>query len=548
MKRTNRELLSYFTIILSIGVPTQLWASAPQKYNSCNKQVKVREPSKSGGYWFSSDCKTIYIEPAVYSKMQVTAFAPLLGVEECKVIELFKKSYLQEAKNIEVLSQRAGIKPEVIKAKEKQISINIQKIAKIQKQVSDLVPYETVFLQKKEQLSQKKTEIETQMLTNNSSSLVRELRSVEEELKEVNEKLSKITLVKTQLTSQITQLESQNTFLNSEITTMLAGNPEIQIRREALEKTLMTHIENFGNKKGATAQVMFANSQTELLNEFRRMNPSLQVERLPVQIALSFSVKTLGDMNLPASIGSPAIPGVTAKFIGDGVTPSEDSVFFGNSISGQVDLSMIGACEVLKSGTTNSHVLNTQASALLIANATYQYHLQSGFGYNISYSLSEVMKKISESKTKGGFFSSSSTRKLVESADFKEVVKVKVYSTDPLLNDQLEQMAQDVRTEVLTRALNMVSKSYVYFDSKAGLEMGQAPQPGAPVLANGVRKTCPHLYCQIGAFALDIAHAIFGSTSQRDEYLRTINQEIREDYQVERMLPYYGTFTFKNSN
>ncbi|HVJ65057.1 MAG TPA: hypothetical protein VM901_07375 [Bdellovibrionota bacterium] len=535
-----------FICALSVLMPLASYAGVPQRYTSCAKRVKINEPKNSGGYYFDKDCTTIFVAPAAVSKMEVTSFASQINAEQCGVIKSFDRSYTQEAQNIEALAKRSGIDPKVIKAKEDQIRRNQSEINRLDGQLSQVDPAMAILDAQLTELKARRDALVAQNTSSPSATLQRQIRSLERDISDLEERRSRVNMAAAQLRASKNSLTSQNATLNEEIQASLAGNPEIANRRAALAETLMEHLNTWGKKDGALATVLFVNKHNELAQEFRRMNPdpSLDIQKLPVQVSLNLAVHALNKIELPAAIETSPMPGVVAKFQGSEVDPSSGK-FFSESMSASVKLSLIGACKVLERGVQGNTALVNEANSQLIANATYEYFLQTGFRVEVRYNKSEVLRKIAESKTSGGLFSSSSSRKLVESADFKELVEVEASTDDPLLNDKMDALATDMRAQVLTRALNDLSKAYVYFDAKESVGRLPAPGAAAPEIANGVRKMCPHLYCQVGAFVLDVGHKLFGSTRESEEYLRTVNERITDRYDYKRVLPYYGTFSFK---
>ena len=162
--------------------------------------------------------------------------------------------------------------------------------------------------------------------------------------------------------------------------------------------------------------------------------------------------------------------------------------------------------------------------------------------YIASFNLGQLMKRIQESGSRGGFFSSSSYSKLLIEKNSEDWFKFKVEDEDPRFAYDVDSLRASVKADLINR----VTRSIV--DMNGG-DPNSVPSPAAPgvrgsELASAALKKCPNQYCQLGAVALDILNATFGSSSTNSTYINSNNYWSHESSEERKAIPFTGSYTF----
>lgn len=304
-------------------------------------------------------------------------------------------------------------------------------------------------------------------------------------------------------------------------------------------------LEPFKAIEGATGQMTFTANWDKLVSAYQQANPQIRFERLPLSNqALSYTRKLSTDaVNMPAAFKI-QIPGVAAINLDGRGNGGDSNVVFGEAISGQVVLSLAGSCPFYNNvtKTLKSRVAGTELSSHFSANVQFEFNLQAKRNYHASYNLAQLMKRIQESGSNGGFFSSSSYSKLLIERKSDDWFQFSSEDEDPRFAYDLDSLRASVKADLINR----VTRSIVEMN---GGDATSVPPPGAPgphgaTLASAALKKCPNMYCQLGAVALDILDATFGSSSTNSTYINQNNYWAKEDVNEVKTLPFTGSYTF----
>lgn len=313
----------------------------------------------------------------------------------------------------------------------------------------------------------------------------------------------------------------------------------------------------YARTEGAVGQFLLESNYVALVNEYQQNNPHVHFVRMPLEqsyIMINEKLPKEGDpINLPMeaviSITSPMADYIPLlKNIRD---PKPDDVvsqkapggIFSDGLTGEMSLSAIGVCPMMSSKGLPDSIGMAQLEKSIQANVVYQYHLQMHKKHKITYNLAQLAKRIESSSKKGGFFSSKSVHSLTEKTESKKWITFEVYSNDPSHN-YTEEYKKEIKEQFLNSVLQEVA--YVSFDNPANypsVVMPTGPN-GAQVIGEGLGK-CPHLYCQVGMYAMKFLDATFGKTSAISEYIKTRDVWSEESFDEKQMVPYVGSYTFK---
>ncbi len=177
------------------------------------------------------------------------------------------------------------------------------------------------------------------------------------------------------------------------------------------------------------------------------------------------------------------------------------------------------------------------------ASVVYQYHLQMLRKHSITYNLAQLAKRIESTSEKGGFFSRKAVHSLTETTKSDKWIKFEMYSDDPTYN-YTDEYRQEIKEQFLNSVLQEVA--YVSFENPGNYPSVALPTgaSGASVAGDALGK-CPHLYCQVGMYAMKFLDATFGSKSAISEFIRTRDVWSSETVEERQMVPYTGSYSFK---
>jgi hypothetical protein len=221
----------------------------------------------------------------------------------------------------------------------------------------------------------------------------------------------------------------------------------------------------------------------------------------------------------------------------------DDGIVSGQAQSSQLVLSMTGACPYYDSvhRTLPREIAGSELSAHVVANIRYTYNLQALRKYTAKYNLGAFVRKLQQSESHGGLFSTKTINRLIEDEHTNDWFQITTYSEDGRETFD-PQFAQTIKAEMIDRALKNIAL-LVTGEPVAAPQLSQPKANGASVASGELRK-CPYLYCQVGAAVLDVANAIFGKSTSVAEYIHTHDTWVTETESDFNMLPFEGTLTF----
>lgn len=525
-------LLIFFSLF-ALSASTQAAGKPPTKYSKCPSPVT---PANSGGHNFSEDCSTLWVSPPALGKVSLTGLSPSRDKAFCSIVDNLVSVFSSSANSVKASAEKLIQTP----------TGSPVSPANCSKNKSNLVLARALkgsFTSDVASLDNDISRLESQLSTCGNSCGVLKLRiqTLQSTRSNRSQQLKKVGV----LIPYLEQLTVACDVSPTAAGTVSSDFTKLQDDANRAADQLVSLYSKFGTIEGASASLLFEVQWQKLIDDYKSRNPTLAVERLPVDMALSFVTTQADGVALPAVL-SVAIPGLSSELKTSdlqNLISSTADVQFGNSASGQVVFSALGACAIgLYSG---SPIDTSSIYPRLIANATYRYFVQSERKYKVKYNLVEIYKRIKKVSSSNGLFRSSYETSITNMSTSDEVISVTIESEDPLnaFPDSVEFIA-DIKRGVLDRALAQVAKAYLPRDSAASLPAVGAGSPGAPKIADSLRK-CPNLYCQAGAVVLDLGSALFGGADAASNYLEQNNIAAEESVSDKRMIPQFSTFSFR---
>jgi hypothetical protein len=307
----------------------------------------------------------------------------------------------------------------------------------------------------------------------------------------------------------------------------------------------MAAVKEYWQLQGATASFTFINDQQKLVAAYQARNPKIHMEAMPVYDTRFNLIRQVGaQAQLPAVIGL----GVAGENIPSSSAqggPNEGvSVPFGSALSGQLSLSLTGACPFydFNKKAMPEKIAGAKLSAYLAGGVSYTYYLASERSYWAKYNLGAFARRVQSSESHGGFFSSSTANKLIVEKDSHDWFQFKSLSDDPRHLFE-ENLRTTVKAELIDRVWKQIALVTVGGPEQAPA-ISTPKANGAEVGASQLQK-CPYIYCQIGAAVLTVADAIFGSSNAVAEFISTNDHWSEETVTETSMFPFTQTVAFE---
>ena len=323
---------------------------------------------------------------------------------------------------------------------------------------------------------------------------------------------------------------------------------EIQKTLDMIELTQKSLVMFNNDKKGvAVGQIKYFVNWNALIADYQKANPKVHFERLPLEAGRIVFSRKLG-MASDVVTGSVTqnIQGIenTSGISKDGtLSASNGSVIMGDAITGQIVLNFAGACPFIKNGQMPGDLSQSEIDAYLASNFQYKFSLQGLRKYTARFNLASIAKHIQESRSSGGFFSSSTTNSIIDTSISSDEFNLEV-SSDQESYEFADSLRAEVKTELINRVITELASAT---GQSIELPTLSAPPPhGARVLADGLEKV-PVIYAQLGSVALKVLDSIFGNSDVVASYTREKNGVSVDKVSDRRMFNYNGSMVFSGA-
>lgn len=536
-------------ILLSVFMSANALA-VPQLYTSCQNAKKIISPKESAGHVMSSDCHTVFVLPPKKGRVYLNAISPSISKTQCQIINSKLKSLNTQVEWIQDTMEANKLSKSEIQKLKKEKDLLRERSAEFKKAVAKL--------EGAVKTMESKIGLQTAKLAKAQSDLdacLENCDSLSKKVKRESDLLAKLELEKVGFEQKKTEYLAYvevNSTRSAEIEKSIeAGSivdQDLQDRHDELLTSYQSFMDDFDKGEGAVAQVVFENTHQELVESYREKNEGAEFDfvTMPVSTALVFNVRAseesglLEYQNAVRSYGIPGIKDSLSNLLSSGI----DSTPFGASVGGNMILSTVTGCALFDKSydKPNEEMLNRLAG-YLSANAYFKYQVQTNRNYTVKYNLAELYKKIVKRSSKGGFFKTKSILDISEESKSDNTISI-VFNSNHTSNqfENVDAMISSLRAEIVAQAIQNLARVEGK-DTQVNMNVGNAPKSGAEAASSGL-KMCPHLYCQVGAVVLDIGHAIFGSKEQQASFLKTVNVDTTYTMDENRMVDYYGSYTF----
>lgn len=334
--------------------------------------------------------------------------------------------------------------------------------------------------------------------------------------------------------SDVNRLLSQ---ANKNIQTVLDGSSETAKLTEALaqRKSILAGYSDLSKMQAASIELNFSMAVAENVQRFKEQNPSVnfRFSSVPLKnVKLQWNKTKTVDPDMPIAFNSD-VPVSDVNNIGSG------------SFSARLDLSLFGACPLRDNftGELPRKIRSRDLSGIITPNVTYTYEVGANYSYKATFNRGALAKKIRESSTSGGIFRTSSSSRLLESAESSGWFKFEMACEDSRVCEQARiETALQIKQRLMAEVIDNIALAQLGF----AVEPDDRRSPGkngASTAADGLRK-CYHAYCQAAAIVLDVASAVAGGTDKTDNYISKNNHLDTEEVSEMRPVEFVGTMGF----
>jgi hypothetical protein len=298
---------------------------------------------------------------------------------------------------------------------------------------------------------------------------------------------------------------------------------------------ILEEYKDLQDTQGAAVELNFDMAIDRNLELFRNFNEGLGVNIVPVpikNIQLSWQQKPEQNPDMRIAFNQD-VPVATANEIGSG------------SFSASLDLSLYGACRLRDpfSGDLPKRLKVEEIAGLISPTVTYKYEVGAQYTYVARYNRGALAKKIRESSSSGGFFRTSTSSSLIDTAESSGWFSLEMSCDDSRVCEQAKiETAIQIKQRLMQEVLDGIALSRFGYPI-APVDSGSPGKNGASATADALRK-CTNPYCQAGAVILDIASSTFGGSSKTDTYIATNNHMSEERVDVSTPVAFTGMISF----
>lgn len=319
----------------------------------------------------------------------------------------------------------------------------------------------------------------------------------------------------------------------------------------------------YAGVQGATATMIYSLSIEDLVRRYQAANPHITFRALPlVEASLSFHPANKENLGEAPSVLSFAVPGLgqlplaneqqapgdlQGRFDARSEAASGNSRIFGQSMTGQVVLSLPGTCPFVNpsTGKLKNQLEPSEIAAHMVANVQYVYQLQSTRKYQARYNVGSLVRQLKESVSSGGLFHTRTVQTFINERNSRDWFEL-VFAED---DDRFPKsdLVREIKTDLFARVLKQIGYTKVGASEK-GVDT-TAPKPlGASIIAGKVRDGCSHEYCQAGALILEGLASVLGEESALARFVSTNDFWAKDDVTEKRMFRYTGSAGFTTLN
>lgn len=579
MKHSKLFLLGTVSVSMALIMAAPALA-LPMKYNKC-EGLKIKDPAGSRqrvegrdapaggqGFYMSEDCKIAYVLPPEAGRIEASKFQPAAGENVCGVYNSLFDRLRADIKNIDEQTEelekaqrefrRSNGAVGKIEAQCDKISLTENSLsskvtllkAQLARKEATLAKAEETARACKENPEDAQCDSEYQLDIDESKDAIaflkEDIEAGENRLAEVSAVLKACVHDRTIKLEHITRNDAQYS----------ATIAKLDAERVKNKRNIDRAFKELSARPGAVMAISFFSDQQKMVTAYQKANPALEGKVSFRAMPISDGVLTFLRVTDGVLGGIPVLQKVTIA----GLKPQEpgiesvpftlkedaadnSSIAFGAAAGGMVVFDMYTSCSLQQQTSgLNPDAAAARVAQVLNATATFKYQVGVKRNINIKYNEKHLYCLIRKQSSRGGLFRTSTESSITQTADAKQWLDIEIKSEDRDFDyAKQENLALEIRREMLDGALHKVATSYLTNDQAKHLEPGE---PAAPKMAAELRK-CPNMYCQFGALALDLGSALFGGTDSNSSSCKDIGSSSQQNLLEQKSVVSFGTQAFQ---
>jgi hypothetical protein len=305
------------------------------------------------------------------------------------------------------------------------------------------------------------------------------------------------------LSKSLAELEAQ------EAESMSSTLKELNDLRDAAS----VRMDEYGNQYGGSAGAIVELWDKSELEEVKQRNPGKVVQIVPMgEIMFDFTADIEKDSAL--GVATPrrsalgfSLQGQSTTTAQTGGTPQAvTQVKTGESTALLISLSRLGACSEEGLERMGTFVYNYDTYGYIKGEASYNRH--------------EFRKRLKTESTKKGFFTTKTSRKIIDEMTNSQEIKIAAYGDDAVSQAEMERrLKESLEKDILSEIAKRTTVDTLATDMNTPV---QSPTAGATVAGDALLK-CPDWRCQIGGYVLKTAAEIWGKGTTEDAFEQNWN-------------------------
>lgn len=527
----RRQILPgiFFACCTLLAAPS---AAAPDLYSNCD----INRGGVRGMILFDSTCANAWVFPNPISPLRVTAATVSISEGQCASVEALEKAALGEFGDVLDRQRKRDRLSRAMTVKNSELQTLTDKVSEYQKASAFLNARLTTAMA---ELAALDVDFQQQCPGGAGSSFV--CLDLKGRIADANATIEKDELKQAQLDllirgerGKLSNLQSEVEGLKTELVQLEEQNVTIDTSVQTAAKQSLLELQS---QAGAVLSLTLSTDLSSIVQTLQAQNSGRNI---------SFSQMRWLDGSLhmaPLSSSAVAEANGFSELLVPGLIKG-DSTLFVNASGAKLNLDVVSACrafEYKRPNPSNLPELTRALSANVVGKAYLNYSALVGAEIVVTFNYNRFYEYLVNTSSKNGFFKSKTIKEVSERLSAEQQFSVTIFDTGNVLNpEEKTAIIEAMKNGVLQRAMDALNAKYVGVDPSAN---PAAPQVGAPVLSAELRK-CKNKWCQVGAAVVDVAHAIFGGSSQRQSFVQSLNLQFEETYTENKALPLWTDLTF----
>ncbi len=585
MKRSNKlnTLIKVGATLLlgTVAAATAATAgSVPVLDPQCNGAPKgLKGPSRGTGVFFDASCETAYVLPPAFGKAELVAMTRSSNLTFCPAVNNAGTTSSNTVESAKIISQQikdmlASYDP-----------LNKELIA-LRQQTSDALAIKDAKVALATEAKKRADNAELAMkttteawktcrvlATNPDADCAQEAAAKDEAKTSFRDAYGKYSIANETAQSATLDYDTAEGRLieqQTRYTDAIKPLTDLEGSLIRLSSSVLTLYREYARLEGTTGQILYTTQWQDLVNEYKRLNPALNLtfRQMPITDGdLTVSSRTptgSDDLTVPALLAA-AIPGVkpmgathfptgerlAATGSGAAEGPGEMGapfIGFSNGVSGQIVLSLNGACPYFDSPTGAPSNIDAQnLTAHLVVNMQYAFDVQAKRSYTSHYNLSSMTSIFERHVEEGGLFDTSViNEKFVNSSssdwfgiDFNETGAGFGYT-----DEQKRQITAEEKIDLMSRGIRQMA--VLANLGGAPLPMPGVKQSGVGAAGEALESSCGfNIFCVGGGAIFGVLDSIFGDKEAVSNFKMNNNVWVSNQVKDTKMLRYWNALTFR---